>query len=71
MACIFRYETAIKYLLTVPKYRNKAVDVAKKDGMWDTIKKGRKKSKSEIKEEEESVIRKVLEENLDIRFVVL
>lgn len=47
------------------------MDVAKQEGMWDTMKKSRKKSKSEIKEEEEMVIRKVLEDNLDIRLVFL
>ncbi|KAF4527268.1 hypothetical protein B566_EDAN006987 [Ephemera danica] len=61
------YETAIKYFLTVPKYRNKALDVAKRDGLLETTKKSRKKTKSEMKEEEEMIIRKVLEDNLDIR----
>lgn len=62
-----RYETAIKYLLTVPKYRNRAVDVAKEQGLFDAFKKQRGKSKTEIKEETDAIIRRVLEDNMDIR----
>lgn len=62
-----RYETAIKYLLTVPKYRNKALDFAKEHGLYDTSKKQKGKSKTEIKEETDAIIRRVLEDNMDIR----
>ncbi|XP_075219168.1 dnaJ homolog subfamily C member 25 homolog [Lycorma delicatula] len=62
-----RYESAIKYLLTVPKYRNKAVDFAKEKGLLDFQKKKKSKSKVEIKEEMDAVIRRVLEDNMDIR----
>lgn len=62
-----RYETAIKYLLTVPKYRNRAVDVAKEQGLFDALKKQKGKSKTEIKEETDAIIRRVLEDNMDIR----
>ncbi|XP_071442593.1 dnaJ homolog subfamily C member 25 homolog [Hetaerina americana] len=62
-----RYESAIKYLLTVPKYRLKALDMAKKEGKFDANRKSRRRSKNEMKEEEEMIIRQVLEDNIDIR----
>ncbi|XP_065352035.1 dnaJ homolog subfamily C member 25 homolog [Cloeon dipterum] len=63
-----RYESAIKYFMTVPKYRHKAIDIATKEGLFNTDKKSiRKMSKAQIKEEEEAVIRSVLESNMDIR----
>jgi len=65
---IFRYESAIKYFMTVPKYRHRAVDLATKEGLFTTDKKSsRKMTKAQIKEEEEAVIRKILENNMDIR----
>lgn len=57
----------MKYLLTVPKYRNKAVDVARERGLIDNNKKHKGKTKTEIKEETDAIIRKVLEDNMDIR----
>lgn len=54
-------------MLTVPKYRNKAVDFAKEQGLFDTSKKQKGKSKTEIKEETDAIIRRVLEDNMDIR----
>ncbi|XP_059470627.1 dnaJ homolog subfamily C member 25 homolog [Neocloeon triangulifer] len=63
-----RYESAIKYFMTVPKYRHKAIDIATKEGLFNTDKKAtRKMSKAQIKEEEEAVIRSVLENNMDIK----
>lgn len=62
-----RYESAIKYLLTVPKYRNKAVDLAREKGLLDFQKKRKNKSKGELKEEMDAIIRRVLEDNMDIR----
>uniref|UniRef100_A0A1B6CRA4 J domain-containing protein n=1 Tax=Clastoptera arizonana TaxID=38151 RepID=A0A1B6CRA4_9HEMI len=61
-----RYDSAMKYLLTVPKYRNKAVDVAREHGLID-YKKQKGKPKNEIKEETDAILRKVLEDNMDIR----
>lgn len=64
-----RYEIAITYFMQQPKYRNRALDVARERGTYeDNPKKGgKKKNKQEIKDETERVIRKVLEENMDIR----
>ena len=54
------YEEAIKYFMTVPKYRIQATEIAKEDGLLKDSKKANKgKSKEQIKEEEEQVIRKV------------
>ena len=54
------YEEAIKYLVTVPKYRIKATEIAKEDGLLKRDKKAeRGKSKDELKQEEERVIRSV------------
>ena len=54
------YEEAIKYLVTVPKYRIQATEIAKGDGLLKRDKKADKgKSKDQIKEEDERVIRKV------------
>ena len=50
------YEEAIKYLVTVPKYRIQATEIAKGDGMLKRDKKlDRGKTKEQIKEEEERV----------------
>ncbi|XP_046405256.1 dnaJ homolog subfamily C member 25 homolog isoform X2 [Ischnura elegans] len=62
-----RYNSAITYLSTVPKYRLKALDMAKKLGKFDTSKKSRRRTKNEMKEEEDMIIRQVLEDNIDIR----
>jgi len=63
-----KYESAIRYLVSQPKYRNRALDMAKSQGIYDdNPKKAKKKSKAELKEETEQVIRKVIEENMDIR----
>ncbi|XP_017784531.1 PREDICTED: dnaJ homolog subfamily C member 25 homolog [Nicrophorus vespilloides] len=61
-----RYYSAIKYFITVPKYRNKALDIAKADGLLVVDKKS-KKSKSEIKEETEKIIQSVIEDKMDIK----
>lgn len=62
----FRYYTAITYLVETPKYRFRALEHAKGLGLLND-KKTRIKSKAEIKEETENIIRKVLEDNMDIR----
>jgi DnaJ family protein C protein 25 len=51
------YEEAIKYLVTVPKYRIQATEIAKSDGMLKRDKKQDKgKTKEQIKDEEEKVV---------------
>ena len=56
------YEDAIKYIMTVPKYRIKATEIAKEDGLLNRgdKKANRGKTKEQIKEEEEGVLRKVI-----------
>jgi len=62
------YEEAIKYLVTVPKYRIQATQIAQEDGMLIRDKKSDKgKTKEQIKQEEEKIIRNVIEEKMDIR----
>ena len=49
-----------RYLVTVPKYRIQATEIAKEDGLMKRDKKADKgKSKEEIKQEDEKVIRSV------------
>lgn len=60
-----RYKTAIKYLVMTPRYRLKALEQAKASGLLNDKKK--LKNKAEAKEETENVIRRVLEDNMDIR----
>ena len=67
-----RYDSAIKYFLTVPKYRNKAIEMAqeraKQNDSVGTAKKSKVKlSKSEQKEENEKLIREIIIENMDIK----
>ena len=64
-----RYDSAIKYFATVPKYRNKALEIAK-DEINEKInnRKGKNRlSKAEQKEELENIIRKVVEEKMDVK----
>lgn len=54
--------------MTVPKYRHRAIEIANTEGLFITNKKVAKKmTKAQIKEEEEAVIRQILENNMDIR----
>ncbi|XP_013139372.1 PREDICTED: dnaJ homolog subfamily C member 25 homolog [Papilio polytes] len=63
-----KYDTAIKYFMTVPKYRNRALEIAKAESKEAHAKgKATRKSKAEQKMEQDRVIRRVIEENLDIR----
>lgn len=62
-----RYRTAIDHLITVPKYRLKAMEIAKKEGFYSANKKKDRRRKEEIKEEEENMLKKILEEQVDIR----
>lgn len=62
-----KYDTAIKYFMTVPKYRNKALEIAKGEIKECQSRKGARKSKAELKEEQDRIIRRVIEENMDIK----
>ncbi|XP_067939100.1 dnaJ homolog subfamily C member 25 homolog [Watersipora subatra] len=62
------YTSAINYLIQVPKHRMRAMDIARKEKLIEIDKKKlRGKSKSEIREEEEAVLKKILQEKMDIR----
>lgn len=63
-----RYDTAIKYFMTVPKYRNRALDIAHQQGIiqQNGVKKSRK-SKQEQKEEQEQIIKTIIEDKMDIK----
>lgn len=65
-----RYDSAIKYFATVPKYRNKALEIAK-DEISEKInsnKRGKQRmSKTDQKEEIERIIRQVIEEKMDVQ----
>uniref|UniRef100_A0A0B6YQ10 J domain-containing protein n=1 Tax=Arion vulgaris TaxID=1028688 RepID=A0A0B6YQ10_9EUPU len=58
------YQTALSYLCKDQKYRIKAIDIAKSEGLLNTKKKS-KRSKEEIKEEEEATIKKIIENRMD------
>ncbi|XP_040217328.1 dnaJ homolog subfamily C member 25 [Rana temporaria] len=63
------YNEAIKYLSTVPKYRIQATEIAKQQGLLNRAKeKGKnRRSKEEIKEEEEERIRDIIKNKIDIK----
>ncbi|XP_071517357.1 dnaJ homolog subfamily C member 25 homolog [Panulirus ornatus] len=65
-----KYREAIKYFAVVPKYRIQAIELAKQEGLLVTDKKKLKgMSKEQIKEQEERIIREVIERKMDIRGV--
>lgn len=70
-----RYDSAIKYFMTVPKYRNKAIEIAveqqklNENGFSNSkkMKSRNRVSKAEQKEEMDQQIRKIIEEKMDIK----
>lgn len=63
-----KYDSAIKYFTTVPKYRNRALDIAKNDGLLTDNKKTKGRNNKGIsKEQTEAIIRQVIEEKMDIK----
>jgi len=70
-AAFSRYEAAIDGFLTIPKYRIRATEIAKEEGLLlsdkEAKKKNRGRSKDEIRADEEKILRKVIEEKMDIR----
>lgn len=64
-----RYDDAIKYFLTVPKYRHKAMEIIQQKEVKNSQNKKAKNklSKSEQKEENEKLIREIILENMDIK----
>ncbi|KAA0716239.1 DnaJ -like protein subfamily C member 25 [Triplophysa tibetana] len=63
------YREAISYLMTVPKYRIQATELAKQQGLLNRNKeKGKnRRSKEEIREEEEQIIRDIIKNKIDIK----
>merc|ERR1712045_172021 len=62
------YNEAIKSLSQVPKYRIQATEIAKGEGLLKKDKKAdRGRSKEELREEEENVIRSVIADKMDIK----
>ncbi|CAN8004045.1 unnamed protein product [Ixodes hexagonus] len=62
-----RYRTAIDHLVTVPKYRLRAVEIARAEGFYNSSRKRDRRRKEELRDEEESVLKRILEEQVDIR----
>lgn len=62
------YNEAIKCLSAIPKYRIQATEIAKSDGLLKKDKKAdRGRSREEVKEEEEAVIRGIIADKMDIK----
>lgn len=62
------YTEAIKCLSMIPKYRIQATTIAKEEGLLKKDKKAdRGRSKEELKEEEETVIRGIIADKMDIK----
>ncbi|XP_076472054.1 dnaJ homolog subfamily C member 25 homolog [Babylonia areolata] len=68
LGALNNYNTAISYLCKEPKYRSRAMDIAKNEGLVNNNKKKKRSmTKEELKQEEEALIRKIIEEKMDIR----
>ncbi|CAK8689649.1 dnaJ homolog subfamily C member 25-like [Clavelina lepadiformis] len=65
------YNTAITYMMHQSKYRNAAKEEAKARGLWidksEQKKQKRFKSKEELKQDEDNLLRNIIEEKMDIR----
>ena len=69
LAWYHSYHAAVKYALSNPGYRARAKAFAQSHGLLDGLagmKVGRGMSKADIKAEEQAILTKVLEENLNI-----
>ncbi|CAM2713905.1 unnamed protein product [Rotaria socialis] len=65
------YYTAVNYLVTVPKYRIQAQEIARQQGLLgnnngESAKKNRGR-KAISKQEEEAILKRIVEQNLDIK----
>lgn len=78
MAMRSRYNEAIDFFVSVPKYRFQAQEMARQQGLLPIsekrsardssgAKRSRHKSKEEIREQEEAILRQVIRDNMDIR----
>ncbi|XP_026722390.1 dnaJ homolog subfamily C member 25 [Athene cunicularia] len=63
------YNEAINYLATVPKYRIQATEIARQQGLLNkTREKGKnRRSKEEIREEEEEIIKDIIKNKIEIK----
>nr|XP_028567707.1 dnaJ homolog subfamily C member 25 [Podarcis muralis] len=63
------YNEAINYLATMPKYRIQAMEIARQQGLLNRAKeKGKnRRSKEEIRKEEEEIIKDVIKNKIDIK----
>uniref|UniRef100_A0A8C5PJN9 DnaJ homolog subfamily C member 25 n=1 Tax=Leptobrachium leishanense TaxID=445787 RepID=A0A8C5PJN9_9ANUR len=61
------YNDAIKYLSTVPKYRIQATEIARQQGMLNKAKGKGRRSKEEMRQEEEEIIRDIIKNKIDIK----
>jgi len=68
-----KYNEAISYFSSTPKYRNKAMEIAREQGLLGTNaadkRKNRSKSKQQLKEQEDTIIRDIIQDKMDIRGV--
>uniref|UniRef100_A0A2P2HXE7 DnaJ homolog subfamily C member 25 homolog n=1 Tax=Hirondellea gigas TaxID=1518452 RepID=A0A2P2HXE7_9CRUS len=67
-----KFNEAIKFFSATPKYRNHALEIARQEGLINNVadkKKLKGMTKQQAKEEEERIIRKVIEDKMDIRGV--
>lgn len=66
-----RYNEAIDYFLTVPKYRIQAQEIAREEGLIlvdkEAKKKNKGKSKDDIRLEEQRILRQIIEDKIDIK----
>lgn len=62
------YNSALDYFSKLPRYRIQAEEIARQEGLFgsDTSKKGRSK-KTISKQEEEMIIRQIIEQKMDIK----
>ncbi|CAF1140633.1 unnamed protein product [Rotaria sordida] len=64
------YNTAINYLVTVPKYRIQAQEIARQEGLIGNNSESSKKNRGRkimSKQEEEAILKQIVERNLDIK----
>ena len=62
-----RYDSAIRYLAAIPKYRLRAQQIAKEEKLLDHLKKNKKMSKDDARQEEERILREIVRDRMDIR----
>ena len=64
---VARYDSAIRYLVTIPKYRLRAQQIAKEEKLLDHLKRNKKMSKDDARAEEEKILREIVRDKMDIR----